>query len=168
MLIHRSMILNPARAWKARAGFGHERRENPSCTTNNDICIFSHPRQHKHMQQSKTCPFERKYVRNLWNVMWRIPRYDFPGIVHLIADECWSARNLHNKAIRDGRPRPPRHQCVYQISSWSVEKWLNYDVGYTVTAKNGIYRNFIWGSELRHRSILETITHRPKCQIQKL
>ena len=24
------------------------------------------------------------------------------------------------------------------------------------------------GSELRHRSILETITHRPKCQIQKL
>ena len=50
-----------------------------------------------------------------------------------------------NKAIRDGRPRPPRHQCVYQISSWSVEKWLNYDVGYTVTAKNGIYRNFIWG-----------------------
>ena len=39
------------------------------------------------MQQSKTCPFERKYVRNLWNVMWRIPRYDFPGIVHLIADE---------------------------------------------------------------------------------
>ena len=50
-----------------------------------------------------------------------------------------------NKAIRDGRPHPPRHQCVYQISSWSVEKWLNYDVGYTVTAKNGIYRNFIWG-----------------------
>ena len=50
-----------------------------------------------------------------------------------------------NKAIRDGRPRPPRHQCVYQISSWSVEKWLNYDVGYMVTAKNGIYRNFIWG-----------------------
>ena len=43
-----------------------------------------------------------------------------------------------NKAIRDGRPRPPRHQCVYQISSWSVEKWLNYDVGYTATAKNGI------------------------------
>ena len=31
-----------------------------------------------------------------------------------------------NKAIRDGRPRPPRHQCVYQISSWSVEKWLRY------------------------------------------
>ena len=54
--------------------------------------------------------------------------------------------NTHtNKAIRDGRPRPPRHQCVYQISSWSAEKWLNYDVGYTVTAKNGIYRNFIWG-----------------------
>ena len=52
---------------------------------------------------------------------------------------------IDNKAIRDGRPRPPRHQCVYQISSWSVEKWLNYDVGYTVTAKNGIYRNFIWG-----------------------
>ena len=24
-------------------------------------------------------------------------------------------------------------------------KFLNYDVGYTVTAKNGIYRNFIWG-----------------------
>ena len=35
--------------------------------------------------------------------------------------------NKHtNKAIRDGRPRPPRHQCVYQISSWSVEKWLRY------------------------------------------
>ena len=30
-------------------------------------------------------------------------------------------------------------------------------------APPGIYRNFIWGgSELRHRSILETITHRPK------
>ena len=54
-------------------------------------------------------------------------------------------KTKYNKAIRDGRPRPPRHQCVYQISSWSVEKWLNYDVGYTVTAKNGIYRNFIWG-----------------------
>ena len=55
------------------------------------------------------------------------------------------AASTLNKAIRDGRPRPPRHQCVYQISSWSVEKWLNYDVGYMVTAKNGIYRNFIWG-----------------------
>ena len=33
---------------------------------------------------------------------------------------------INNKAIRDGRPRPPRHQCVYQISSWSVEKWLRY------------------------------------------
>ena len=54
-------------------------------------------------------------------------------------------QNTYNKAIRDGRPRPPRHQCVCQISSWSVEKWLNYDVGYMVTAKNGIYRNFIWG-----------------------
>ena len=57
----------------------------------------------------------------------------------------WVPTIKYNKAIRDGRPRPPRHQCVYQISSWSVEKWLNYDVGYTVTAKNGIYRNFIWG-----------------------
>ena len=25
--------------------------------------------------------------------------------------------SIDNKAIRDGRPRPPRHQCVYQISS---------------------------------------------------
>ena len=47
-----------------------------------------------------------------------------------------------NKAIRDGRPRPPRHQGFIAIS--------------------------YGGSELRHRSILETITHRPKCQIQKL
>ena len=44
-----------------------------------------------------------------------------------------------NKAIRDGRPRPPRHQGFIAIS--------------------------YGGSELRHRSILETITHRPKCQI---
>ena len=43
-----------------------------------------------------------------------------------------------NKAIRDGRPRPPRHQGFIAIS--------------------------YGGSELRHRSILETITHRPKCQ----
>ena len=48
----------------------------------------------------------------------------------------------NNKAIRDGRPRPPRHQGFIAIS--------------------------YGGSELRHRSILETITHRPKCQIQKL
>ena len=41
-----------------------------------------------------------------------------------------------NKAIRDGRPRPPRHQGFIAIS--------------------------YGGSELRHRSILETITHRPK------
>ena len=41
----------------------------------------------------------------------------------------------HNKAIRDGRPRPPRHQvgwdivrreCACQISWWSVEKWRRY------------------------------------------
>ena len=50
--------------------------------------------------------------------------------------------NYVNKAIRDGRPRPPRHQGFIAIS--------------------------YGGSELRHRSILETITHRPKCQIQKL
>ena len=49
---------------------------------------------------------------------------------------------MDNKAIRDGRPRPPRHQGFIAIS--------------------------YGGSELRHRSILETITHRPKCQIQKL
>ena len=48
--------------------------------------------------------------------------------------------NRLNKAIRDGRPRPPRHQGFIAIS--------------------------YGGSELRHRSILETITHRPKCQIQ--
>ena len=46
----------------------------------------------------------------------------------------------YNKAIRDGRPRPPHHQGFIAIS--------------------------YGGSELRHRSILETITHRPKCQIQ--
>ena len=41
----------------------------------------------------------------------------------------------NNKAIRDGRPRPPRHQvgwdivrreCACQISWWSVEKWRRY------------------------------------------
>ena len=45
-------------------------------------------------------------------------------------------QELHiNKAIRDGRPRPPRHQvgwdivtreCACQISWWSVEKWRRY------------------------------------------
>ena len=49
-------------------------------------------------------------------------------------------QTMINKAIRDGRPRPPRHQGFIAIS--------------------------YGGSELRHRSILETITHRPKCQIQ--
>ena len=42
---------------------------------------------------------------------------------------------INNKAIRDGRPRPPRHQvgwdivrreCACQISWWSVEKWRRY------------------------------------------
>ena len=42
---------------------------------------------------------------------------------------------MYNKAIRDGRPRPPRHQvgwdivrreCACQISWWSVEKWRRY------------------------------------------
>ena len=42
---------------------------------------------------------------------------------------------MRNKAIRDGRPRPPRHQvgwdivrreCACQISWWSVEKWRRY------------------------------------------
>ena len=28
-----------------------------------------------------------------------------------------SGQTIYNKAIRDGRPRPTRHQCVYQISS---------------------------------------------------
>ena len=41
----------------------------------------------------------------------------------------------NNKAIRDGRPRPPRRQvgwdivtreCACQISWWSVEKWRRY------------------------------------------
>ena len=43
--------------------------------------------------------------------------------------------HMDNKAIRDGRPRPPRHQvgwdivtreCACQISWWSVEKWRRY------------------------------------------
>ena len=69
-----------------------------------------------------------------------------------IASRFWLDANIvflachqwhhNNKAIRDGRPRPPRHQGFIAIS--------------------------YGGSELRHRSILETITHRPKCQIQKL
>ena len=33
---------------------------------------------------------------------------------HHSGDICTT---IENKAIRDGRPRPPRHQCVYQISS---------------------------------------------------
>ena len=53
-----------------------------------------------------------------------------------------------NKAIRDGRPRPPCHQVKLR--------------------KMGFIAISYGGSELRHRSILETITHRPKCQIQKL
>ena len=44
-------------------------------------------------------------------------------------------RRYTNKAIRDGRPRPPRHQVGWdivrreyacQISWWSVEKWRRY------------------------------------------
>ena len=27
---------------------------------------------------NKTCPCECNYVRNLWNIMWRKSRYDFP------------------------------------------------------------------------------------------
>ena len=53
-----------------------------------------------------------------------------------------SLKTCKNKAIRDGRPRPPRHQGFIAIS--------------------------YGGSELRHRSILETITHRPKCQNTKV
>ena len=34
--------LNPARAWKVRAGFGYECWDNPSSTKTNTICIFSH------------------------------------------------------------------------------------------------------------------------------
>ena len=53
--------------------------------------------------------------------------------VYLITTVLWGACN--NKAIRDGRPRPPRHQvgwdivrreCACQISWWSVEKWRRY------------------------------------------
>ena len=37
----------------------------------------------------------------------------------VISDQVGAVLSYHvyNKAIRDGRPRPPRHQCVYQISS---------------------------------------------------
>ena len=34
--------LNPAWAWKARAGFGYECWDNPSSTKTNTLCIFSH------------------------------------------------------------------------------------------------------------------------------
>ena len=61
---------------------------------------------------------------------------------HMVALDGQVMRDRINKAIRDGRPRPPRHQGFIAIS--------------------------YGGSELRHRSILETITHRPKCQIQQL
>ena len=53
--------------------------------------------------------------------------------MYLITTVLRSACN--NKAIRDGRPRPPRHQvgwdivrreCACQISWWSVEKWRRY------------------------------------------
>ena len=47
---------------------------------------------------------------------------------------------------------------------------LNYDVGYTVTVEKWDLSQFhMGGSELRHRSILETSNAlAPKCQIQKL
>ena len=55
---------------------------------------------------------------------------DISGHAILIVGHC-----KFNKAIRDGRPRPPRHQvcwdivrweCACQISWWSVEKWRRY------------------------------------------
>ena len=75
---------------------------------------------------------------------WLSSRLDF-NLFHeqnMYKDSNELVRTMNNKAIRDGRPRPPRHQGFIAIS--------------------------YGGSELRHRSILETITHRPKCHIQKL
>ena len=45
--------------------------------------------------------------------------FQFPwGVdVHSVTGHIIVTDNSNNKAIRDGRPRPPRHQCVYQISS---------------------------------------------------
>ena len=47
---------------------------------------------------------------------------------------------------------------IYEYVSWM----------YTDTAKNAILLIFNRGSELWPRAILETIGHRPKCEIQKL
>ena len=69
-----------------------------------------------------------------------------------------------NKAIRDGRPRPPRHQCVYQISSWSNwEMTALMNVGYTVTVEKWDLSQFHMGGPILRQYVvsLETITHRP-------
>ena len=64
---------------------------------------------------------------------------------------------------------PPSNVLVCMPCMWDCnDKQGNQRWQTSPAAPPGIYRNFIWGSELRHRSILETITHRPKCQIQKL
>ena len=64
--------------------------------------------------------------------LWRAIAKFKPYAMH-ISDHC--DQNNVNKAIRDGRPRPPRHQvgwdivrreCACQISWWSVEKWRRY------------------------------------------
>ena len=62
------------------------------------------------------------FVNLLWKYM----------ILTIISNWCITKPN---KAIRDGRPRPPGHQvgwdivrreCACQISWWSVEKWRRY------------------------------------------
>ena len=66
--------------------------------------------------------------------------YDFLYVLHVkfghnMPHSEDTAHSKLNKAIRDGRPRPPRHQvgwdivrreCACQISWWSVEKWRRY------------------------------------------
>ena len=75
-----------------------------------------------------------------WRPFWKWRHVGSPsqfgaGGIHFL---FWDKSKWQNKAIRDGRPRPPRHQGFIAIS--------------------------YGGSELRHRSILETITHRAKCR----
>ena len=66
--------------------------------------------------------------------MHRVGSFSF-SLVYLPIKAPTHEQNNLNKAIRDGRPRPPRHQvgwdivtreCACQISWWSVEKWRRY------------------------------------------
>ena len=124
----------------------------------------------------------RPFVPEIWpnNVFNLSATYDldlWPKILKIFVSHGVPIRNMyakfHNDRLRNG----------WDITLWNFAKTRTNTDKHTHkhTNKQGNQRwqtspaappGFIaisyGGSELRHRSILETITHRPKCQIQKL